>query len=97
MKEKSKSKSEVEERTAKKPKMTAEQKACLAAMKSFDADVERAKYIISIAGPVRREMCKECTHVDECAKDGSCGMSIVCRVTALLSVAVGIIQEGGAK
>ena len=81
----------------RKPKMTAEQKACLAACKSFDADVERAKYIISIAGPVRREMCKECTHVDECAKDGGYGMSVICRVTALLSVAVGIIQEGGAK
>lgn len=90
----SKSKVEGEERKAKKPKMTAEQKACLAACKSFDADVERAKYIAEISECVLRDMCKTCDSQRLCEKDGPV---INCRMVAIASIAVGIILEGGAK
>ena len=100
--EKSKSKVEVEERKAKKPKMTAEQKACLAACKSFAADVERAKYISDIADCVLRDMCKTCDHLGSCAADRKkfgCLATLNCRMAAIASVVVGMIQEeeGGAK
>ena len=93
VKSKSKVKVEGEERKAK-PKMTAEQKACLAACKSFDADVERAKYIDEISNCVLRDMCKTCDNQRLCEKDGPV---INCRMVAIASVAVGIIQEGGVK
>ena len=75
-----------------KPKMTAEQKACLAACKSFDADVERAGYIQSISSCVLRERCDSCTKKNDCN-----GGSLVCRMVAIASVVVGMIEEGGVK
>ena len=77
-----------------KPKMTAEQKACLAACKSFDADVERAKYIANISNCVLRDMCKTCDSERLCEKDGPV---INCRMVAIASVVVGMIEEGGVK
>ena len=76
----------------RKPKMTAEQKAALEAVKSFDADVERAGYIQSISSCVLRERCDSCTNKNDCN-----GGSLVCRMVAVASVAVGMIEEGGAK
>ena len=73
--------------------MTDEQKACLAACKSFDADVERAEYIHEISTAVIRERCKKCNSRKLCAGT----VSLPCRMEAVASVAVGIIQEGGAK
>ena len=97
-----KSKSKVEERKAKKPKMTAEQKACLAACKSFDADVGRAKCITVIANCVLRDMCATCNHRERCVDDRKkigCLATLNCRIAAIASVVVGMImiQEGGAK
>ena len=93
VKSKSKVKVEGEERKAK-PKMTAEQKACLAACKSFDADVERAKYIDELLPCVMREMCKGCKGAAVCIASGP---NLTCRMEAIASIAVGIILEGGAK
>ena len=76
----------------RKPKMTAEQKTAIEAMKSFDADVERAGYIQSISSCVLRERCDSCTKKNYCN-----GGSLVCRMVAVASVAVGMLQEGGAK
>ena len=93
-------KGEGEERKAKKPKMTAEQKACLAACKSFDADVGRAKCISNLADCVLRDMCKTCDHLGSCAADRKkfgCLATLNSRIVAIVSVAVGMIQEGGAK
>ena len=73
--------------------MTDEQKACLAACKSFDADIERAVYIHEISTAVIREMCKKCSARKLCAGN----VSLPCRMEAIASIAVGIIQEGGAK
>ena len=75
-------------------KMTAEQKACLAAFKSLNADVERAKEINNCSEYVLRELCKSCTNVKKC-----CGKSFNCRMSAISAVAVGMILEakGGAK
>ena len=80
-------------------KMTAEQKACLAAMKSFDADLERAKEISVLADCVLREMCKSCGQVKACENHLYGLPKINCRTTAIASVAVGMILEakGGAK
>ena len=80
-----------------KPKMTAEQKACLAACKSFDADVERAKYISDIADCVLRDVCKTCDHFETCADDRKkigCLSTLNCRMAAIASVTVGIIMKG---
>ena len=88
-------KGEGEERTAK-PKMTAEQKACLAACKSLDADVERAKEITACSDYVLHELCKSCKNVKACKKLKGLPM-INCRMSAIQSVAVGMIHEGGAK
>ena len=93
MKEKVKVKGEGEGR---KPKMTAEQKAALAAMKSFDADVERAKNISVLADCVLREMCKSCGQVKNCEKLNGLPR-LNCRAAAIASVVVGMIDEGGAK
>ena len=76
------------------PKMTADQKACLAACKSFDADVERAKYIDELLPCVMREMCKGCKGAAVCI---SSGPNLTCRMEAIASIAVGMIEEGGAK
>lgn len=75
-------------------KMTAEQKACLAAFKSLNEDVERAKEINNCSEYVLGELCKSCTNVKEC-----CGKSFNCRMSAIAAVAVGMILEskGGAK
>ena len=89
-------KGEGEERTAK-PKMTAEQKACLAACKSFDADVERAKCISIISERVLREMCKSCGQKAECENHLYGIPKLNCRTAATVAVAVGMIEEGGAK
>ena len=83
-----------------KPKMTAEQKACLAACKSFDADVERAKYISDIADCVLRDMCTTCDHRESCADDRKkigCLSTLNCRMAAIASVTAGIITKGGVK
>ena len=79
-------------------KMTAEQKACLAAMKSFDADVERAKEINVLADCVLRDLCKSCKNTKEC-KQLKGLPKLNCRMSAITSVAVGMILEakGGAK
>lgn len=93
MKSKSKSKVKVEgEERKAKPKMTAEQKACLAAFKSLDADVERAKEITSCAEYVLRELCKSCKNVKACKKLKSMPM-INCRMSAIMGVSIGMIQE----
>ena len=78
-----------------KPKMTAEQKAALAACKSFDADVERAKEIRELSLRVFREMCKVCKN-DGCHE---CGPNNKCIMASIAAVAVGMILEakGGAK
>ena len=76
------------------------QRNLLAAAKSFDADVERAKYISNIADCVMREMCKTCEHKNECESDGrsfGCLATINCRMAVIASVAAGMIMEGGAK
>ena len=75
--------------------MTAEQKAALAACKSFDADVERAKYIGGISIQVARERCETCGMSKLCGG----GITIPCRIEAIVSVAVGKILEakGGVK
>ena len=80
-----------------KPKMTAEQKAALAACKSFDADVARAKFISIIAERVLREMCKSCGQKAECENHLYGIPKMHCRTTATVAVAVGMIDEGGAK
>ena len=100
MREKSKSKVEVEERQAKKPKMTAEQKLALEACKSFDADVERAKHIAEIAECVLRDMCKACDNFGSCADDRKkigCLSMLNCRMAAIASVTAGIIMKGDVK
>ena len=79
-----------------KPKMTAEQKACLAAFKSLDADVERAKEITSCADYVLRELCKSCKNVKACKKLKGLPM-INCRMSAIMGVSIGVLMEGGAK
>ena len=94
MKKEVKVKGEGEER---KPKMTAEQKAALAACKSFDADVARAKFISIIAERVLREMCKSCGQKAECENHLYGIPKMHCRTTATVAVAVGMIEEGGAK
>ena len=91
---KKESKVEGEQRKTKKPNMTAEQKACLAACKSFDADVERAKFIDELLPCVMREMCKGCKGAAVCT---SSGPNLTCRMEAIASIAVGMIEEGGAK
>ena len=81
-------------------KVKAKQRNLLAAAKSFDADVERAKYISNITDCVMREMCKTCEHKNECKSNGrsfGCLATINCRMAAIASVAVGMIKEGGAK
>lgn len=84
--------------TGARPKMTEEQKACLAAMKSFDADVDRAKYISDIAECVLREMCKSCGQKADCENNLYGIPKLNCRITATVAVAVGIVSEkGGAK
>ena len=88
-------KGEGEERTAK-PKMTAEQKDLLAAAKSLNADVERAKEINVCAEHVLHELCKSCKNVKVCKKLKGLPM-INCRMSAIQSVAFGMFQEGGAK
>ena len=94
---KSKSKVKVEERTGK-PKMTAEQKELLAAAKSLDADVERAKEINVLADCVLRDLCTSCKNAKECKKLKGLP-KLNCRMAAIASVAVGMILEakGGAK
>ena len=80
--------------------MSEEQKALLAAAKSFDADVERAKCISIIAESVLHEMCKVCGQTAECEKLSYGLLKNVCRMTAIASVAVGMIgekPEGGEK
>ena len=81
-----------------KPKMTAEQKDLLAAAKSLDADVERAKEITCNAEYVLRELCKSCKNVKACKKLKSMPM-INCRMSAIMGVSIGMIHEakGGAK
>ena len=77
-----------------------ERKAFLAAAKSFDADVERAKRISIISEKVLREMCKSCGQVDECENYLYGLPRHACHMTAVAAVAVGMIgekQEGGAK
>ena len=78
-----------------KPKMTAEQKALLAACKSLDADVERAKEINELSLCVHREMCNTCKN-EQCHE---CGPNPKCMLASIASVAVGMILEakGGAK
>ena len=75
--------------------MTAEQKAALAACKSFDADVERAKEINELSLCVRREMCKTCKN-DGCKEVGP---NAKCILVSIFSVAVGMILEakGGVR
>ena len=87
----------VEKRTAK-PKMTAEQKACRAACKSLDADVERAKEITACSDYVLHELCKSCKNVKACKKLKSMPM-INCRMSAIMGVSIGMIHEakGGAN
>ena len=95
-----KSKSGVEERKEEKPKMTAEQKQCLAARFGFAADLDRAKYIAEIADCVLRDMCATCDHFGRCAEDRKtigCLATQNCRMTAIASVTAGIIMKGGAK
>ena len=80
--------------------MSEEQKALLAAVKSFGADVERAKCISIISEKVLREMCKVCGQTAECEKLSYGLLKNVCRMTAIASVAVGMIgekPEGGEK
>lgn len=80
--------------------MSEEQKALLAAKKSFDADVDRAKCISIIAERVLHEMCKACGQTAECEKLSYGLLKNVCRATAIASVAVGMIgekPEGGEK
>ena len=81
---------EVRGEAVAKPKMTAEQKACLEACRSFEADINRAKYISSIYSCVLREMCKGCDHAKECKATGE---TLNCRMAAIASVAVGMIEE----
>ena len=81
-------------------KVKAKQRNLLAAAKSFDADVERAKYISNITDCVMREMCKTCEHKNECESDGrsfGCLATINCRMAVIASIAAGMIMEGGAK
>ena len=85
----------VEKRMAK-PKMTAEQKMCLAACKSLDADVERAKEITACSDHVLHELCKSCKNVKACKKLKGLP-KLNCRMAAIASVAVGVLMEGGAK
>lgn len=77
----------------RKPKMTAEQKQLLEASKSFDADVERSKYICHLSLAVRREMCKTCVN-EGCKQTGP---NSKCILSSIAAVAVGMILEGGAK
>ena len=80
--------------------MSEEQKALLAAAKSFDADVERAKRISIIAERVLIEMCKACGQMAECEKLSYGLLKNICRATAIASVSVGMIgekPEGGEK
>ena len=73
-------------------KMTAEQKACLTACKSLDADVERAKEITSCAEYVLRELCKSCKNAKACKKLKGLPM-INCRMSAIMGVSIGMFQE----
>ena len=93
--EKEKGKVKSEKGTAK---MTAEQKALLAAANSFSAYVERAKEINVLADYVLTELCKSCNNVKACKKLKSMPM-INCRISAIAAVAFGMILEakGGAK
>ena len=75
-----------------KPKMTAEQKACLAAMKSFDADVERAKEINVLADCVLRDLCTSCKNAKECKKLKGLP-KLNCLMAAIESVSIGMILE----
>lgn len=93
MKAKVKTKGEGEDR---KPRMTAEQKQLLEASKSFDADVERSKYICHLSLAVRREMCKTCEN-DGCKQTGP---NPKCILSSIAAVAVGMILDelkGGAR
>ena len=76
-------------------KMTAEQKQLLAAAKSFDADVARAKYINEVSLDVRREMCKTCKN-DGCHMTGP---NVKCVLCSIASVAVGMFlkEKGSAE
>ena len=74
-----------------------ERKAFLAAVKSFGADVDRAKCISAIAECVLREMCKSCKQKAECENHLYGIPKLNCRTTATVAVAVGMIEEGGAK
>lgn len=99
MNEKEKGKVKSEKGTAK---MTAEQKELLAAAKSVAADVARAKDISVQADFVLRDLCKSCNHRELCADDRKkigCLSTLNCRMSAIASVAVGMILEakGGAK
>ena len=89
---------EVRGEAGAKLKMTAEQKACLAACKSLDADVERAKEITACSDYVLHELCKSCKNVKACKKLKGLPM-INCRMSAIQSVAIGMILDakGGAK
>lgn len=80
--------------------MSEEQNELLAAAKSFDADVDRAKRISIIAERVLNEMCKACGQTAECEKLSYDLLKNVCRATAIASVSVGMIgekPEGGEK
>lgn len=80
--------------------MSEEQKALLAAAKIFAADVDRAKRISIISESVLNEMCKACGQTAECEKLSYGLLRNVCRMTAIASVAVGMIgekPEGGEK
>lgn len=77
-----------EQGTGVKPKMTAEQETCLAACKSFDEDVERAKYIDELLPCVMREMCEGCSGSAVCTASGP---NLTCRMEAIASIAVGLI------
>ena len=76
-----------------KPKMTAEQKDLLAAAKSLDADVERAKAITCTAEYVLREMCKSCGKTEACKKHLYGLPKVNCLMAAIASVAVGIFED----
>ena len=93
--EKEKGKVKSEKGTAK---MTAEQKQELAAMKILNADVERAKDINALADCVLRDLCTSCKNAKECTMLKGLP-KINCRMSAITSVAVGMILEakGGAK
>ena len=81
----------------KKPKMTTKQKMCLAACKKrLDADVDRAKEINICADFVLHELCKSCKNVKACKKLKGLP-KLNCRMSAIQSVVIGVLMEGGAK